>query len=80
MRRRPLLRFAAAGRDSCAEAAGPITGPLAAGWPPGSAPSHAWPSLARTILERLRRAVRQARYRPERHYLRGARGSRAAPR
>ncbi|GGG21401.1 hypothetical protein GCM10010964_06960 [Caldovatus sediminis] len=85
MRRRPILRFAAAGRDSCGRAAGPIPGPIAADWPPGSARSRAWPlpgpaSLARAILERVRRAVRQARYRPERHYMRGGRGAGAAAR
>lgn len=67
MRRRPILRFAAAG------------------WPPGSARSRAWPlpgpaSLAQAILKRVRRAIRRARYRPERHYMRGGRGAGAAAR
>lgn len=80
--RRPVLRlaFAAAGRERFAEA--PETAVAAAGRPSRASgkprPPLAVPAtiraatmIARTVLERLRRAARKARYRPEKRYMRG---------
>lgn len=81
-----LLRLAATGRESCLEAAGPAGSPASAAEQlPGNGRTHAKPAAGPAdiaqVVERLRRAASKARYRPEKHYMRGRIGPGvAAPR